>query len=340
MTGAELHQHALEAHRVGNRGRLALAQALRIFKESGEYKNLGFSTLIAYADKTFGFRKSETYALVKVAVALDQLPRCLDAFAAGRLCRTALRAILSEELLAAESGHADGVDAPEPVRYALIYQACPHCERAGVHTTEGLVEVDREEIERVAGEADVEVVGGRRTRAGAGPANSVGRDRGDAGPVDRPTPSSLQRKMLLRDGTVRGNPCCPNPADHVHHIVVFRSDGGATRAENLVTVCATCHALIHAGLLTVSGRSGDLRWQARADQLMRKGLRKEGLVADSLPAFRIDSTAVENGSEEAATRVRRAAKQLQGGSCTLEDRIRTALSAGCRVLPGHDAALE
>jgi hypothetical protein len=38
----------------------------------------------------------------------------------------------------------------------------------------------------------------------------------------------------------------------VHH-VVFRSNGGRTRAANLVTLCARCHALVHEGLLVLEG---------------------------------------------------------------------------------------
>ncbi len=457
MTAAELHRHALEAHRVGNRGRLALAQALRIFKESGEYEKLGFSTLITYADKTFGFRKSETYAMVRVAVALDDLPRCLEAFSAGRICWTALRAItevassdteeqwlefaaghtaerlwaetqdakyrernaprkggyglpaltrkitlrltasehekfrkvlkiygkraaeklgredvsleeavvyLSEQLLAAESEGRDGGDTRDPARYALIYQACPQCGRAGVHTAEGLVEVDREEIERVAGEADVEVVsgekghgssaasagdsgdgggcgdggdggacgdGGGRGSTGAGAASHAGAGFTGSGEIDNPTSSSLRRRMLLRDGALCGNPHCPNAADHVHHIV-YRSEGGATAAQNLVAVCSTCHALIHAGLLAVSGQPGELEWRSQGDgltdDLTSGGLRREALAADALPVFRIESTAVENvGSSREQGEESTAAEMSDSTAVESEGEEADALSA-------------
>jgi Holliday junction DNA helicase RuvB len=40
----------------------------------------------------------------------------------------------------------------------------------------------------------------------------------------------------------------------VHHIE-FRSHGGRTHAENLVSLCARCHGLVHAGLLVIEGAS-------------------------------------------------------------------------------------
>lgn len=42
----------------------------------------------------------------------------------------------------------------------------------------------------------------------------------------------------------------------VHH-VIFRSQGGNHRPENLVTVCWKCHMLIHDKIVRVLWRSGD-----------------------------------------------------------------------------------
>lgn len=41
---------------------------------------------------------------------------------------------------------------------------------------------------------------------------------------------------------------------HVHHIV-YRSQGGGNEPSNLVTLCASCHTLIHAGRIFVTGRT-------------------------------------------------------------------------------------
>jgi hypothetical protein len=65
---------------------------------------------------------------------------------------------------------------------------------------------------------------------------------------------------LAREGGRCGNPRCHHRADHCHHIVL-RSRGGRTELENEIAVCSTCHALVHAGLLRISGQAqGGLRW--------------------------------------------------------------------------------
>ncbi len=66
---------------------------------------------------------------------------------------------------------------------------------------------------------------------------------------DGATPDSLRRKVLGRDGH-RCQNCRTLRGLHVHH-VVWRSLGGPTKADNLVTLCARCHGLVHTGLLEV-----------------------------------------------------------------------------------------
>jgi Holliday junction DNA helicase RuvB len=69
--------------------------------------------------------------------------------------------------------------------------------------------------------------------------------------ADRRVPPHLRRKVLNRDN--RKCRCCGTPHSlHVHHIIPW-SEGGRTRMKNLITVCRNCHALIHAGLLTIVG---------------------------------------------------------------------------------------
>ena len=436
MSAKQVHLHAVEAHRVGNRGRLALAQALRIIQESHGYKDLGHSGVSAYADAAFGMCRSETYSMIKVARALDGLPRCLEAFAEGKISWTLLRAIaevasreteeiwlefakhnstgrlvaeakdaksksretprkggyglpgltrritlrltpsehekvrkvleifgrraaeklgsedvsleqalllLCEQVLGEEAEEAGSVAGAAPLaKYALIYQACPRCRRGGVHTAEGLVEVDEEEIERIAGEADIEEVKGiDHAKEPGGSAASKQRE------IDRPTPPSLRRRMLLREGARCANPYCSNRADQVHHIR-FRSEGGATNPVNLVATCATCHSLIHAGLLKVEGPAEDLRWHPRAEGLGSGRLRKHILSAEALPVFRVESTAVDStapadeheyeeevvatlrnlgwSTAQARSRARKSAALLGESPHTLEELIRTALS--------------
>jgi hypothetical protein len=90
----------------------------------------------------------------------------------------------------------------------------------------------------------------------------IERQEGCAEPVviDGPTPPRLRRTIRAREADRCANPRCHHRADHCHHIV-FRSRGGKTELSNEVAICATCHALIHAGLLRVTRASdGTLEW--------------------------------------------------------------------------------
>jgi hypothetical protein len=67
--------------------------------------------------------------------------------------------------------------------------------------------------------------------------------------ADGVVPPRLRRRVLARDGH-RCRHCGCRRSLHVHH-VQWRSKGGATESSNLVTMCAKCHGLVHAGLLDV-----------------------------------------------------------------------------------------
>jgi hypothetical protein len=155
-------------------------------------------------------------------------------------------------------------------QYALVYHTCPECRRAKLQTEDGFVEVDREEIERVEGEAVVETI------------------TSDEDALDRPTPPAMRRKVVLREGERCANPHCQHPAEQCHHII-HRSKGGNTVFENIVATCRRCHAMIHAGLLRVSGRPGeDLLWSTRCEQLERQ-VRRTKRRASRLPVLRLES---------------------------------------------------
>jgi hypothetical protein len=76
---------------------------------------------------------------------------------------------------------------------------------------------------------------------------------------DRPT---LQKEVLARDRGLCQVPGCSRAAVHAHHIV-FRSQGGADQASNLVSLCAAHHLHgVHRGWVQVRGCApGDLSWQ-------------------------------------------------------------------------------
>jgi len=158
-----------------------------------------------------------------------------------------------------ERGHRHGV----AYRAQIAYQQCPDCRKSRVATRDGFVEVSAGEVERFEGSAEQVA-------------------------IDGPTPPGLRRRVMAREGGRCGNPRCRNRADHCHHIV-FRSQGGKTELANEVAVCVTCHALVHAGLLRVSGDVGEnLRWApiSCADSLKR-GVSSGRAVADRLPVLHL-----------------------------------------------------
>ena len=148
-------------------------------------------------------------------------------------------------------------------RAQIVYQHCPGCRKARVGTRDGCVEVASEEIGRYEGCAEQVV-------------------------IDGPTPPKLRRRILGREAGRCGNPRCHHRADHCHHIV-FRSRGGRTALANEVAVCSTCHALIHAGLIRVSGQANDeLCWfPVAAGESIERKVASERAVADRLPVLQL-----------------------------------------------------
>ena len=71
---------------------------------------------------------------------------------------------------------------------------------------------------------------------------------------DGATSPALRAKVFARDGHACKN-CGSRRALHAHH-VVWRSHGGATTIDNLVTACARCHGLVHEGFLDVDVAHG------------------------------------------------------------------------------------
>jgi len=78
----------------------------------------------------------------------------------------------------------------------------------------------------------------------------------DAG-RSRRLPSPTQRlAVIARDRRCRGEHCVAPPEFcKPHHIEWWSRDNGPTDIDNLVLVCETCHARIHAGTLTVHRRA-------------------------------------------------------------------------------------
>jgi len=93
LSARRLHDLALEAFRVGNRGRLSLCEALRVLGETRLHLDLGFPTLAAYASTFFQLRRSEAFEHVRVARALVELTELREAFGRGAVGWAVLKAI-------------------------------------------------------------------------------------------------------------------------------------------------------------------------------------------------------------------------------------------------------
>jgi hypothetical protein len=137
--------------------------------------------------------------------------------------------------------------------YTILYHRCDTCRRARMMTDDGPVEVSPESVDRIEDDAAVEVL----KESGGGE---------DASAIDRPNPASFARRVKLRDGGMCQNPGCRHRGQlHAHHIH-HRAKGGRTVLSNSTAVCSRCHALLHAGLLTVSGDPfSDLKWRPRSN---------------------------------------------------------------------------
>lgn len=84
---------------------------------------------------------------------------------------------------------------------------------------------------------------------------------------DAPTSPELREEVLARD-----DHCCRH-CGSTHNVTVhhrrWRSYGGKTNASNLLTLCESCHSLVHARLLVVLGEpTGELHFYDRRGQVI------------------------------------------------------------------------
>ena len=49
-------------------------------------------------------------------------------------------------------------------------------------------------------------------------------------------------------------PGCRDKSDHLHHIT-YRSRGGKWRTENIASLCASHHSMVHLGKIQISGNA-------------------------------------------------------------------------------------
>ena len=120
--------------------------------------------------------------------------------------------------------------------------------------------------------------------------------------IDVKTPDSMRGAVLHRDG-YRCRACRSYQKLMVHH-VEFRSHGGRTLVQNLLTACSRCHALIHAGLLKIEGASERVaRFVDAAGRAVNEALQiAEVELARLTPPESVEASgAAPGGATDAAT---------------------------------------
>ena len=100
---------------------------------------------------------------------------------------------------------------------------------------------------------------------------AVGAGAAETAVSDGATPARLRERVFRRDGH-RCRSCGSRRALHAHH-VVWRSQGGATKLDNLITLCGICHGLVHQGFLDVDSVQSPLFRDGLGRVLGRRVLR-------------------------------------------------------------------
>ena len=196
--------------------------------------------------------------------------------------------------------------------YTILYHQCPDCRRTKLMTEDGPVVVSSESVDQLGGEANVDVL---------------------IEDIDRLNSKALARRVKLRDGDRCQNPGCGHRGKlHAHHIR-YRSHGGRTHPTNEVAVCTRCHALLHAGLLRVSGdMDTGLKWKPRSQSIAvdsgpdAAALMEIPMVTVSASADSADIESVSGALEhlgytrrEARARVEQAWSRIAKDSQTLDE---------------------
>ena len=174
--------------------------------------------------------------------------RWADAVISGALPRTPVPATSSADARPAKA------DRPVPAQ-TVVYHQCPDCRSTTVTTRDGSVQVSPERVAALAPLANSVVIS---------PEDELIAELMPEGEIDSPNSSRLARQVLHRDDLTCANPGCGRRRNlHAHHIA-FRSNGGRTVLANEVTLCDMCHALVHKGLLDVTGSPATgLTWTPR-----------------------------------------------------------------------------
>jgi Holliday junction DNA helicase RuvB len=130
--------------------------------------------------------------------------------------------------------------------YTVVVRTATDDEEATVETEDGPIPVDPVTAEMIAcnaGVIDPEV---------------------DDHEADRRIPLAKRRRVLARDKH-RCRHCGSSHCLQIHHIIPW-SKGGRSRMKNLITLCRTCHALVHEGLLVITGDAKTCSFETRDER--------------------------------------------------------------------------
>ncbi|MBN1420304.1 MAG: HNH endonuclease, partial [Planctomycetes bacterium] len=138
-------------------------------------------------------------------------------------------------------------------RIAIVYHKCPSCSLAWIETDEGRVAIPPEVLEEAMPDGTLTV------QAPVDPGEDAVvcfGQRGETPEEDRDPPVPLWKRILVfaRDGFRCA--VCGRKHDLMCHHLKSRGKGGSSDFENLLAVCAACHAAIHSGLMVIRIREG------------------------------------------------------------------------------------
>ncbi len=146
-----------------------------------------------------------------------------------------------EDMVAGPAEHSDCTRVHSGTPYQIVIHKCVECGKMTVPTTAGERPLSRGEAEAVSCDARV-LESGQRNRATIAPA--------------------VRREVLARDGHRCQMPGCRHTRFLEVHHKVPRAAGGSNRPENLITMCSSCHSLVHEKKLDIAGWRSPLEQNA------------------------------------------------------------------------------
>ena len=145
--------------------------------------------------------------------------------------------------------------------FQVVYHRCSVCDRAWIQGGDGPQGIPRAAVRKVEGEGEAEVIHLEEADVPRG-APSPGTALVPRSERDQRNTPEIRDQVLGRDGQICMVPGCTNRGRLLAHHVDWRCHGGKTVLSNETCVCQTHHALLHEGLLFVTGRAPHgLEWK-------------------------------------------------------------------------------